>query len=303
MNMSNYSVSGGGLPPPPTPMGAPQGPMPPYGRGGSPRPEVRPILDNRMPSPKSAYPHPAYQAHAPESLHSSSLANGAPPPPSAMAAAEVAAHERSHERSTSVGPKRMREWDDEQSPIKKPASDEARSRMMDERHRRQSTSPRERDYRRSSSEARRVEEQRRANENYHPSEAAHHPHTHNLPPQLPPMQAGSGPAHEQKGPLPPPPAPRDYVMEERDVARERERQEHSAPPPPPAMGEPERAARKMDVDEDYDDEGDDDKKPSGPATGGPASAAEGKNRSPSAGSSGQPNGINGQIQAKVEASN
>jgi len=279
-------------------MSAPQGPMPPYGRGNSPRPEVRPILDNRMPSPKSGYPHQQYQPHHPDSSNPGGIANGAPPPAAAMAAAEAAAIERSHERPASVGPKRMREWEDEPSPVKKAASDENRARMDDMHHRRPSTPPQ--DYRRSSSEARKAEEQRRVNENYHPSEAAHHPHTHNLPPQLPPMQSTPGPAHDQK---PPPPAPKDYPMEERE--RERERAEYPAPPPPASMSEPERAARKMDVDENYDDEGEDEKKGViAPVAGsGPASAVDGKNTPPSAGPNGHSNGLgmNGQVQAKVEA--
>lgn len=68
---------------------------------------------------------------------------------------------------------------------------------------------------------------------YHPSEAAHHPPTHGMPGQLPPMQQG--------------------------------------PPPPPQQHEPERAARKMDIDEEYDDSGEDEKKPrpaSGPSPAG-----------------------------------
>ena len=160
--------------------------------------------------------------------------------------------------------------------MKKPASDENRARLEDMHHRRPSTPHRE-PFRRSSSEVRRAEEQRRmedqrraedraeeqrrledqrrANENYHPSEAAHHPPPHLPPNHLPPLQQGPSsvhtPVHEL--PPPPPPAPKDYPIEER------ERLDHPPPPPPP-VGEPERAARKMDVDEDYDDEGEEDKK-------------------------------------------
>lgn len=75
-----------------------------------------------------------------------------------------------------------------------------------------------------------MEEPRRME--YHPSEAAHHPPSHGMPGQLPPMQQG--------------------------------------PPPPPPPHEPERAARKMDIDEEYDDSGEDEKKvphpPSGPGS-------------------------------------
>ena len=82
-------------------------------------------------------------------------------------------------------------------------------------------------FRRSSSETRR-ENERRANENYHPSEAAHHPYTAPgsmapMPP-MPPMQTMlEGPKEDRKEPV-------------------------------------ENAARKVDVDEDYDNS-EDDKKP------------------------------------------
>lgn len=182
---------------------------------------------------------------------------------------------RDHERPSSVASKRHREWDDEPHP-KKHANDENRARMDDHRHRRPST-PSTRDvYQRSpeiqryqeqhrqveeqrrAEESRRAEEPRRqeeaarhANDNYHPSEAAHHPPAHSLPAQLPPMQ---GPAHDS--PIQQNTATKDFQPKE-----ERPRAEHPAPPAAPAQpNEPERAARKMDVDEDYDDSGEDDKK-------------------------------------------
>jgi hypothetical protein len=208
-----------------------------------------------------------------------------------MAAAEAAMH-RDHDRPPSVGPKRMREWEDEPA-VKKPASDENRARMEDMRHRRPSTPPRDREpYRRNSSEARRFEEQRRmedqrrvdgqrrmedmrraeehrhANDGYHPSEAAHHPPTHSMPPShLPPMQQGPPPPPPptmqnlmHDAPPPSVPVPKEYGPgpEERP-----QRLEQAPPAPhPPPVTEPERAARKMDVDDDYDDDGEEDKKPS-----------------------------------------
>lgn len=270
-----------------------QGPLPPFGRGNSPRTEVRPILDNnRMASPKSGYPHQqGYQQHHPDISTPAGIESGVPPPASAMVAQQEAAAERNGDRPASVGPKRMREWEDEQPSMKKPASDEARARMDDMHHRRPSTPPREQPFRRNSEEFRRVDEQRRlmdeqhrradeqrriedqrrdeqrrANENYHPSEAAHHPPTHALPPvNNLPMQGPPGPAapHTPVHELPPAPAqqpvPKEYAVDDRE--RERERMEHPAPPPPPPqVGEPERAARKMEVDEDYDDDGEEDKK-------------------------------------------
>lgn len=66
----------------------------------------------------------------------------------------------------------------------------------------------------------------------------------------------------------PSPASKEYTQEDRP------RLEHPPAPVPLQMNEPERAARKMDVDEDYDDSGEEEKKavPGGP-TSGPASAS------------------------------
>jgi glucose repression mediator protein len=292
------------------------GALPPFGRRNSP-PEVRPIMDNRIPSPKSGYPH---QYH-PDISNPGGIEGGAPAPASALAAAEAAAEARNGDRPPSVGPKRMREWEDEPS-MKKPASDENRARMDDMHHRRPST-PSGEPFRRSSSEARRADERRiedqrraddqrrseelrrsedqrraedlrRANENYHPSEAAHHPPTHGLAPtQLPSMQQGPPPVHTPLHTpiheLPPP--PKDYLGEE---------QLNPPPPPPAPISEPERAARKMDVDEDYDDDGEEDKK--GGFISGPGSASgDAKTGSPT-GVNGHANGLlNGQPKVETPA--
>lgn len=73
--------------------------------------------------------------------------------------------------------------------------------------------------------------------------------------------------------------------------------EHAVAPNPPATNEPERAARKMDVDDDYDDSGEEDKKvavSSGPLPGPIASTSDVKNGT-------QPGtGINGMAGPKVE---
>lgn len=118
-------------------------------------------------------------------------------------------------------------------PSKKVANEENRARLEDHMGRRPSPprrmeSPRDR-YRRSDSESRR-EEIRRAQENYHPSEAAHRP------PTLPSIQNMS--SHNMA-----------------DGPRE-ERKEQIEPP-----------ARKMDVDENYDDEGDEEKRNMGSGGG------------------------------------
>ncbi|TAQ84093.1 hypothetical protein B7494_g7586 [Chlorociboria aeruginascens] len=281
------------------------GALPPFGRGSSPRLEVRPIMDRA--SPKSGYPHQQSYAHHADSSNPGGIEGGAPPPASALAAeAAAAAVDRNGDRPDGVGPKRMREWEDEPS-IKKPASEENRARLEDAHHRRPSTSPRE-SFRRSSSEARRtaeedkrriedqrrIEEQRRddqrraedqhrANENYRPSEIAHHPQSHGNQNHLPPMQQGPvvhTPVHELSRP-----SLKEYQGEERGAI------------PPISNGEPERAARKMDVDEDYDDEGEEEKKGVTSTVGsGPASASgDAKAASPSG-----VNGTNGR--AKVEPS-
>lgn len=233
---------------PPPPSNGVNGPPPgsnalmPY-RANSPRGDLRPMHDNRMPSPKSAYPQhqPPYAPHQEQPGPSGIEPVGPLPPQAAVAAAEAALHRSEHDnRPASVGPKRIREWEEETSSKKQ----------------RPSTPTRTDSYRRESSEHRRIEEPRRME--YHPSEAAHHPPTHGMPGQLPPMQQG-----------PPPP-----------------------PPPPQQQHEPERAARKMDIDEEYDDSGEDEKKVPHPASGPGSASGDMKNTSPTVM---MPNGV-----AKVE---
>ncbi|KAI9804786.1 MAG: hypothetical protein M1825_001154 [Sarcosagium campestre] len=231
----NYGAPSAVLPPTNVPAMMPgqSGPMPPYGRGNSPPPEVRPIVDERPASPGSAYPHQSYQHH-PNPSQSGGILSGAPPPVAAVAASEAAARERDEKPPT----KRLRDWEDDANPsAKKPASEETRARLDDHHHHRSSPPDRRSSpHRRTSSEARRAEDQRRANENYHPSEAAHHPHS------LPPMNHQQAPQHQQLPAMSDsgPPVPKE------------ERREQLEP-----------AARKVEVDEDYDDDGgaaDDDKR-------------------------------------------
>ncbi|PBP21930.1 transcriptional corepressor [Diplocarpon rosae] len=252
----NYAGPGSSVLPPaqasmngpgPGPGPGPQS-LPPFGRpgGSSPRADVRPLIDNRISSPKPGYPHQQQYPHHPDPSTTGGIEGGAPPPASALAAAEAAAAERNGERHGErpplVGPKRMREWEEDTS-MKKPANEENRARLEDMRHRRPSTPPRE-PFRRGSSEARRAEEQRRldeqrrsddqrradeqrrgdeqrrANENYHPSEAAHHPPTHTLPQNhLPPMHQGTPLVHTPVHELPPPPPPsaiKEYSVDDRE---------------------------------------------------------------------------------------
>jgi glucose repression mediator protein len=203
--------------------------LPPYGRPFSPPTElapVRPLRDDHPTSPGSGYPHQSYN----QTQSLSSIANGAPPPAAAQAAAEAAARERDDRPPSAL--KRARDWETDSGPSKKVANDEARARLDEHAswrvsppRRMSSTTPR--DYQRRSSSETRRENERRANENYHPSEAAHHPHA--LPQQMPPMHS---------------------IF---DAAKE-ERKEHVEP-----------AARKVEVDEDYDNNSDDDKRALGSA--------------------------------------
>ncbi|KAI5928070.1 hypothetical protein F4810DRAFT_646769 [Camillea tinctor] len=268
--------------------GPPPHPLMPY-RAGSPRSDSRPMHDNRMPSPKSAYPqHQPPYAHHPEPGVPSGIESGVPLGPKGPLVPDL----HRDDRPPSVVSKRMREWEDEPSAMKKPASEENRSRMQEIGHRRPSTPPRDHPYRRSPDghrfeeqrrmdeqrrvddprrveELRRADDQRHANENYHPSEAAHHPPAHSVPPtHLPPMQQGPSPMQGLIHEVPQPsPASKDYPPPD-----ERQRLEHPPAPVPPQMNEPERAARKMDVDDDYDDSGEEEKKvPVGGPTSGPGS--------------------------------
>ncbi|KAI1432358.1 hypothetical protein GGR50DRAFT_689009 [Xylaria sp. CBS 124048] len=257
----------------------------PY-RAGSPRSEQqRPMLDNRMPSPKSAYPqHQPPYSHHPES----GMDNGGPMPPKGPMGLDM----HRDDRPPSVASKRQRDWEDEPA-MKKPASEENRSRLHDVSHRRPSTPPRD-PYRRSPEghrfeeqrrmderrveEMRRVDEQRHGNEGYHPSEAAHHPSAHAMQPNhLPPMQSGPSPMtgimHEVSQPSS---ASKEYSQDDRP------RLEHPPAPAPPQMSEPERAARAMDVDENYDDSGEEEKKagPGGPTSGSASAAGDMKTTTP-----------------------
>jgi general transcriptional corepressor CYC8 len=196
--------------------------------------------------------------------------------------------QRVDDRPPSVG-KRHREWEEE-SAAKKQANEENRARLDDRMHRRPSTPPRE-PYRRNSDEARRYEEQRRADEqrredmqradeqqrmnSYHPSEAAHHPQSHMPPSHLPPMQQGPAPMQMHDAPHPQngPPAPKEYPQGDRPNPAEHHEAAAAAAAAaaarPAAPTEPERAARKVEVDENYDEESEDKKVVASQANGAP----------------------------------
>lgn len=231
--------------PPPGPIGAQAS----YHRPFSPPTEIRPIRDERAPSPGSTYPHQQYH-HGPslsvQTGNGNGIVGGAPAPPSAMTAAEAAVREREDRPTSAI--KRPRDWDSDHGPIKKIANEESRARLDDQMGRR-GPSPSREPRRRSSSEARR-EEQRRVNDGYHPSEAAHHP------PTLPSIQHMQPPSGHTMPPMadgPPNPPGAVPGSSQPQIKEDPVRKE------PPPLHEP--AARKMEVDENYDDDGDDDKRP------------------------------------------
>ncbi|RAK97179.1 putative transcriptional corepressor Cyc8 [Aspergillus ibericus CBS 121593] len=270
----------GPLPPapaaPPAP-GGPNGPasanaLPPYHRPFSPPPEVRPLRDDRPSSPGSTYPHQQYH-HGPsvpvQGASGGGIAGGAPPPASAISAAEAAAREREERPGSAM--KRGREWEAEAGPVKKLASEENRARLDDHQLARRVTSPNRMPspgeiQRRSSSEIRR-EDQRRVNENYHPSEAAHHPPTlpsiqhmppHPSGPSLPPMAESAAAASN---------GPSSGSASAQVQVKEEPTRSEQAPAHEPA-------ARKMDVDENYDDD-DDEKRASAVVKGSPHASGSG----------------------------
>ena len=176
------------------------------------------------------------------------MAAGAPAPPPSHQIPDGTPRD-SHDRPPSAM-KRHREWEPETGPSKKAANDETRARLDEHSSRRVSPPgrvPTPRDaHRRSSSEIRK-ENQRIADQNYHPSEAAHHPAPLAPPPSQVPQQQhpGQQTPHTPQSQHPPHIPSMNTVY---DAAKE-ERKEHV-----------EGAARKVNVDEDYDDDGEDDKK-------------------------------------------
>jgi glucose repression mediator protein len=231
---------GGAPPPPPNGIQPPTShtPVPGFNRQQqSPRPEVRSIVNNPAPSPGGGFPRTPYEHHPNTSMPQ--IAGGAPPPSNAQYAADAAARERD-ERPSSTAPKRIREWEEDQS-VKRPATDETRTRLDEIKLQRQSPQPLKVSTppNRSPSEMRRMDEQRPSS-TYHPSEAAHHPPAPPAPQSLPSMQTINQPS---------PP---------RMSAAPREEEQRAPPPQPTPVYEP--AARKMEIDDNYDDSGDDDKR-------------------------------------------
>lgn len=243
--------------------------LPPYHRPFTPPTEIRPIREERPSSPGSTYPHQQYH-HGPSvsvQVVNAGIAGGAPPPAAAITAAEAAAREREERPASAM--KRGREWEAEPGPSKKIANEESRARLDEHLPRRvtppnRMPSPGEMQ-RRESSEARR-EEQRRANDNYHPSEAAHHPPTLPSIQHMQPHPSSSLPPIDSSVPssngAPSGPPPAESQVKEEPIRNEQQ-----------LAHEP--AARKMDVDENYDDDVDDEKRANNVPKGSPHGSGTG----------------------------
>jgi hypothetical protein len=141
---------------------------------------------------------------------------------------------------------------------KKPTTEEGRSRLDEIKVQRHSPSNNKLGTPpiRSPSELRRAEE--RPASAYHPSEAAHHP------PALPSMASLTQPARMSAPPMeeqraPPPPLTKPPQSQASGQSNPPP-QSQSVPPQPQATPVYEPAARKMEVDENYDDSGDEDKR-------------------------------------------
>jgi len=197
-------------------------------------PEIRPLLNQPAgpPTPGGQYPRTPYEHHP---NAAPSIASGAPAPSAAQSAADAAQREREERPASTAPPKRAYDYEEDRSigAQKKLTTEDGRSRL--DQIKMDHPSPREKLATppiRSPSELRRIEElQPRPMSAYHPSEAAHHL------PSLPSMQSIT---HQSPRMSAPP------------------QEEHRAPPSPPQSApvyEP--AARKMEMDENYDDSGDD----------------------------------------------
>jgi len=262
------------------------------------------MMENRPHSPRPVFPShqqtKLFRSHHPDPGAHSGIASGAPAPASALVAAEAAARDRD-DRPPSVVPfKRHREWEDREDDgmHKKNATDETRARLEDPHHGRRSPAlpmtPQERERagpsrmsailsappsasKSSPDGGRRAEEVRLANENYRPSEVAHHPAPLNTilhqqerkNENLPALRVGtplSGGTPAKREPTPMRNGPDEAQiqrqkereeMDRRDRDREMERQElerHDRERRDISMRIEEPAARKMEIEEDYDDD-------------------------------------------------
>ncbi|KAI7383943.1 TPR-like protein [Hortaea werneckii] len=242
-----YGIPPSSLPPQSAPMpgSASHTPLPPYARQPEPpqqqHPEIRPL--NQPPGPPTPGGH---YRRTPFEHHPSSapgIASGAPAPSAAQSAADAAERAREDRPSSTAPTKRPYEFDEQRDSgaSKKLTTEDARSRLDEIKM--HHPSPRDKiatPPNRSPSELRRMEDVRPMS-GYHPSEAAHHP------PSLPSMQSITAQSPQPQHQMSAPPQ-----EDNRSAPMQSQPQQQSQPP---QVYEP--AARKMDVDENYDDSADD----------------------------------------------
>ncbi|KAF3177235.1 hypothetical protein TWF751_002750 [Orbilia oligospora] len=225
-----------------------------HGNRGSPISEIIKPVGDRMPSPSSSGFH-SHSVHRQAHLQhpQPGIVNGQPVPTAAHHAAENAMRER--EQRDPI--KRPREWEDIDDPHpKKQASDITRERL--ESHMQPRSSPPRRNTTISPDAQGRRSSSERPREDFRgpPPPPSHHSTPGPRPMhQFPPMS--ESPGMQQPSQPPPPPQQQQQPPQQPKVE---ERREIIEPP-----------ARKMDLDEDYDNEpeGDDRRPPSVSAGGKP----------------------------------
>lgn len=222
---------------------------------------MKPIVDDRLASPTAAH---SYGSHHQQG---GGIASGAPVPASAAAAAEAAQAQRDREeKGVDNRVKRLREWEeDDSASVKKPASEDARARLDEISHHRPSPP---RPGARLGSPDRRSSSERPRNDEYHQGP----PPQHQQHQTLPSINSNMSTNH-QLAPI----ADNSRHEPPRRPDEDRDRKEVIEP-----------AARKVEVDEDYDDDVDEDVKRSG-QNGHSGSASQEKKTSP--GGSNSSNGI------------
>ena len=221
--------------------------LPPYPRPSSP-PEVKPIVDDRLASPTAPHPYGSHHQQPPNNI-----ASGAPPPVPATTTAEVVQRDRD-EKGPETRVKRLREWeDDDGASVKKPASDDARARLEEIHIRPSPPRPGAR-----LSPDRRGSSDRSRNDDYHQGPPPQHQHQ-----TLPPINSSMSNNH-QLAPI------SDSSRHEPSRRPDEDRVMKEVIEP---------AARKVNVDEDYDDVDEEDVKRSG-KNGHSSSTSQEKKTSP-----------------------
>jgi general transcriptional corepressor CYC8 len=246
-------------------------PMQPPARLHSPPPEIKPIHEHNQTGSPAGLPHMQPRS----SLGYSTPTMPPVGPPTTSYPSEVQGS-RDHDDRPQTGIKRPADSDDDYKiPNKKHMNGESRSRFDEDSYHRGSPkdrpiSPGQGHQRSNSSEVRREQ----MNRDYHPSDAAHHLTTLPvIPPSQPPPPPPPPPPHSHvhtpqphHQPHPPPPPPSQLPPSQPEQAQ----QPTHAPPVAEAPREErpqhydEAPRRKMEVDEDYDDTPEDEKRVNGP---------------------------------------